>query len=173
MVFTVRSGQNLNIKCHGSANRYADALDFECKRKELKKALKILMRTFKWMVLKKSESEVAQSCPTLCDPMDCSLQGSSVHGILQARIPEWVTISFSRGSSWSGDRTWVSHITGRCFNLWATTDLTKKIVQGQSQAFHCGYIRFEIPTKHLNGDNDYVGRHSNLEFKTIKLIGRE
>ena len=43
----------------------------------------------------KSESEVAQSCPTLCDPMDCSLPGSSVHGILQARTLEWVSISFS------------------------------------------------------------------------------
>ena len=43
-----------------------------------------------------SESEVAQSCPTLCDPMDCSPPGSSVHGILQARILEWVAISFSR-----------------------------------------------------------------------------
>ena len=48
--------------------------------------------------LKESESEVAQSCPTLCDPMDCNLPGSSVHGILQARILEWVAISFSRGS---------------------------------------------------------------------------
>ena len=47
----------------------------------------------------KSESEVAQSCPTLCDPMDCSLPGSSLHGILQARVLEWVAISFSRGSS--------------------------------------------------------------------------
>ena len=45
------------------------------------------------------ESEVAQSCPTLCDPMDCSLPGSSVHGILRARVLEWVAISFSRGSS--------------------------------------------------------------------------
>ena len=45
------------------------------------------------------ESEVAQSCPTLCDPMDCSPPGSSVHGILQARILVWVAISFSRGSS--------------------------------------------------------------------------
>ena len=43
-----------------------------------------------------SESEVAQSCLTLCDPMDCSLPGSSVHEILQARILEWVAISFSR-----------------------------------------------------------------------------
>ena len=54
----------------------------------------------------KSESEVAQSCPTLCDPMDCSLPGSSVHGILQARILEWGAISFSRGSSQPRDRTW-------------------------------------------------------------------
>ena len=46
-----------------------------------------------------SESEVAQSCLTLCDPMDCSLPGSSLHGILQAKILEWVAISFSRGSS--------------------------------------------------------------------------
>ena len=45
------------------------------------------------------ESEVAQSCPTLCDPMDCSLPGFSVRGIFQARVPEWVAISFSRGSS--------------------------------------------------------------------------
>ena len=43
----------------------------------------------------KSESEVAQSCPTLGDPMDCSLPGSSVHGIFQARVLEWVAIAFS------------------------------------------------------------------------------
>ena len=46
---------------------------------------------------RKKESEVAQSCPTLCDPMDYSLPGSSIHGILQARVLEWVAISFSRG----------------------------------------------------------------------------
>ena len=55
-----------------------------------------------------SESEVAQSCPTLCDP---------VHGILQARILEWVAISFSRGSSQPRDQTQVSCIAGRQFNL--------------------------------------------------------
>ena len=47
----------------------------------------------------KSESEVAQSCPTLRDPMDCSLPGSSVHGILQARVLEWGVIAFSEGAS--------------------------------------------------------------------------
>ena len=68
-------------------------------------------------------SEVAQSCPTLCDPVDCSPPGSSVHGVLQARILEWVAISFSRGSSRPRNRTHVSRIAGRCFNLWATRDL--------------------------------------------------
>ena len=69
-----------------------------------------------------SESEVTQSCPTLCDPVDCGLRGSSVHGILQARILEWVAISFSGGSSQPRDRTWVAHIGGRHFNLWANRE---------------------------------------------------
>ena len=63
-----------------------------------------------------SESEVAQLCPTL-RPVDCSPPSSSVHGILQARILEWVAISFSRGSSQPRDRTQVSCIGGRHFNL--------------------------------------------------------
>ena len=60
-----------------------------------------------------SESEVAQSCPTLCDPVDCSPPCSSVHGILQARVLEWVAISFTRGSSWPRDRTQVSCIVSK------------------------------------------------------------
>ena len=60
-----------------------------------------------------SESKVAQSCPTLCDPMDCSLPGSSVHGISQARVLEWIAISSSRGSSQPRDRTQVSRIVDR------------------------------------------------------------
>ena len=60
-------------------------------------------------------SEVAQSCPTLCDPMDHSLPGSSIHGIFQARVLEWVAISFSRGSSQPRDWTQVFRITGSCF----------------------------------------------------------
>ena len=55
---------------------------------------------------------VTQLYPTLCDPMDCSLPGSSVHGILQARILEWVGISFSGG--FSRDRTQVFHTASRC-----------------------------------------------------------
>ena len=60
---------------------------------------------------------VAQSYPTLCDPMDCGLPGSSVHGILQARILEWIAIPFSRGSFWPRDRTRVSCIAGRFFTI--------------------------------------------------------
>ena len=60
--------------------------------------------------------------PTLHNPMDCNLPGSSVHGISQARILEWVTILFSRGSSWPRDQTWDSCIAGRFFTLWTTRE---------------------------------------------------
>ena len=70
----------------------------------------------------KSESEVAQSCPTLCYPMDCSPPGSSVRGILQARILEWGATAFSRRSSQLRDRTQVSRITDRRFTIWATRE---------------------------------------------------
>ena len=81
------------------------------------------------MVLKESQVRkvcvcvcvlVTQSCPTLCSPIDCSQPGSSVHGILQERILEWVAISFSRGSSQSRDWTWVSCFAGSFLKVWAT-----------------------------------------------------
>ena len=65
------------------------------------------------MYLKKSE--VAQLCLTLCNPMDCILKGSSIHGIFQARVLEWVAISFSRGSSSLRDQTLVSCTASRRF----------------------------------------------------------
>ena len=60
------------------------------------------------VVRRKKECEVAQLCLTICNPMDSSLPGSSVHGIFQARILEWVAISFSRGFSQPRDQTLVS-----------------------------------------------------------------
>ena len=63
---------------------------------------------------------VSQSCPTLCDPMDCSPPGSSVQGILQARILEWVAMPSSRRSSQPRDQTQVSCNAGRFFTSWAT-----------------------------------------------------
>ena len=65
---------------------------------------------------------VTQSCQTLCDPMDCSPPGSSVHRIFQARILEWVAIPFSEGVSWPRDQTRVSCTAGRFFTPWATEE---------------------------------------------------
>ena len=65
---------------------------------------------------------VTQSCWTLCDPMDYNPPGSSVHGILQARILECVALPSSRGSSWPRDQTWVTCIEGRFLTIWATRE---------------------------------------------------
>ena len=65
---------------------------------------------------------LAQSYPALCDPMDCSLPGSSVYRILQSGILEWVAISSFRGSSRPRDQTQVSCIAGRFFTIWATRE---------------------------------------------------
>ena len=72
------------------------------------------------------ESEVAQSCLTLCNPMDYSLPGSTVHGIFQARILEWIAISFSSISSQPRDWTRVSRIVSRCFTIWAIREVFHK-----------------------------------------------
>ena len=62
---------------------------------------------------------VPRSRLTLCDPMGCSPPSSSIHGIFQARILEWVAVSFFRGSSWPRSWTWVFCIAGRLFTVWA------------------------------------------------------
>ena len=79
---------------------------------------------------------VTQSCPTLWDPMDCRPPGSSVHGILQARILEWLAISFSRGSSWPRNQTQISCIAGRFFTNWAMREAPWK----SANTFLRGYI---------------------------------
>ena len=76
----------------------------------------VLIHTcWKWKV----KVLVAQSCPTLCIPLDCSPPSSSVNGILQLRILEWVAISFFKGASWPRGWTRISHIAGRFFTMWA------------------------------------------------------
>ena len=85
-----------------------------------------------------SESEVAQSCPTPCNPMDCSLPGSSVYGIFQARVLEWVAISFSRRSSQPRDWSLVSHILGKCFTVWAN----RKVPSLLKACIYCVFLRF-------------------------------
>ena len=71
---------------------------------------------------------VALSCLTPCDYLDCSLLGSSVYGILQERILEWVAIPFYRGSSQPWDQTQVSHIAGRFFTIWAIREAPRVLV---------------------------------------------
>ena len=83
--------------------------------------LEQIISQFVWSEVK--WSEVGQSCLTLCDPMDCSPPGSSVHGIYQAMVLEWIAIYFSKGSSQSRNRTRVSHIVDRCFTIWATREV--------------------------------------------------
>ena len=65
---------------------------------------------------------VTNSCPPLCNSIDCSTLGFSVHGILQARMLEWVTIFFSKGSSWTRDQTCVSCIGKQILYHWATRE---------------------------------------------------
>ena len=70
-----------------------------------------------YSILTHAAAKLLQSCPTLCDPMDCSLPGFSVHGIFQTIVLEWIAISFSKGSSQPRDQTWVSRIVDRRFTV--------------------------------------------------------
>ena len=87
--------------------------------------------------------EVAQSCPTLCDPMDCSPPGSSLHGILQAIVLEWVVIYFSRGSSKPRDQTQVFCIPGGHFNLWATREAHLEPCFHLKELYKCLFIKLK------------------------------
>ena len=90
-------------------------------------------------------AQVLQSCPTLCNPMDCSPAGFSGHGILQARVLERVAVPSSRGSSQSRDQTWVSCIAGRFF----TTELPEKPQthnrDGINKRWNCLVSSFQAP----------------------------
>ena len=82
---------------------------------------------------------VAWSCPPLCSPMDCNPPGSSVHGILQAKILEWVAIPFSKGTSWPRDQTWVSCTAGRFFIVWVTSEPWKIFMLSLKVSEHRGH----------------------------------
>ena len=99
---------------------------------------KWLLSTVFWLVISRvyNWNEVTQSCATL-DSMDYRVPGSSIRGIFQARVLEWVAISFSRGSSWPRDQTQVSHIAGRRFTLWVTREaLWLKTTTKKNLKFH-------------------------------------
>ena len=93
-----------------------------------------MSQTAKTVQLNESESEVAQPCPTLCNPMDCGLPGSSIHGIFQARIMECVATPSSRGSSQPRDQTCVS--CNSCITAgFFTTEPPGKWTNGSRLAF--------------------------------------
>ena len=90
---------------------YSDSLARRIKNKKSQKiglTLELMCKEYSLLYME-VKVLVAQSCPTLCNPMDCTLPGSSVHGISQASLLEWVAISFSRGSSQPRDWTRVSY----------------------------------------------------------------
>ena len=103
----------------------------------------------------------------LCDPMDCSPPGSSLHGILQARVLEWVAISFSRGSSQPRDRTQVSHVVGRCFNLWATREARTNPREHQIVRTHTKETTW-IKTRHHPNSSGTLCRTPHLNNKQNK-----
>ena len=78
-----------------------------------------------FLFLKNTKWSVSRLVVSVCDPVDFSPPSSSVHGILQAIILEWVAIPFSWGSSWLRDQIWVPYIAGRFFTIWATREALK------------------------------------------------
>ena len=121
---------------------------------------------------------VTQSSLNLCNPMDCSLPGSSVHGLLKARILEWVAVPFSKGSSWPRDWTQVSCIVSRCFTIWTTRE-----------AHQCKRRRFSLWVEKILGDKQQQARkrvkasdtfhyhsHANIQslfFKSLSLRNKK
>ena len=93
---------------------------------------------------------VAQLCLTLCDPTDCSPPGSSVHGILLARILEWVAMPSSRGSSRPRDWTRVSRIAGGFFTIWATKEAQILLHHGLLKSAGCQDAQLIIISWHMD-----------------------
>ena len=97
---------------------------------------------------------VAQSCPTLGDPMDCSSPGSSVHRIFQVRVLEWVPISYSRGSSWPRDGTRISCIADRFLIIWDTREDLIRYINAMKK-FTLWEFK-EVPLSATYWDNSYL-----------------
>ena len=112
---------------------------------------------WKWKVL------VAQLCLTLCDPMNCNQPGSSVHGILQARILEWVDIPFSRRSSWPRDWTQVSCIAGGFFTIWATRE-------AQHSKIMFNFLKFSKWLYHLHFPQEYMSSYFSISLQHFLLF---
>ena len=112
----------------------------------------------------------------LCDPMDCSPSGSSVHGILQARILELIAMSSSRGSSWPRDWTQVSYVEGRFFTIWATReDIWERLLNSQPSA-RTAQVSIQCQ-KHIGGQgfNNFlwsVSTHTYLSYGQFSSVAQ-
>ena len=125
-----------------------------------------------------SKSEVTQLCPTLWDPMGCSLPGSSVYGVFQAIVLKWIAFSFSRGSSQPRDQAWVSHIVDRCFNVCSIREVLKKkkckkAKQLSEEALQIAVKWRKAKSKgekerytHLNAEFQRIARRDKKDFLT-------
>ena len=140
-----------------------------------------------WKKKGKIEIKVAQSCPTLSDPLDCSLPGSSVYGIFQAKVLEWVATSFSRGSSRPRDQTRVSHTVDRHFTKWATREVPIQWIFTEAKAKDMSswqtisglskkapgfrFLTMEMPLIYASSNRDLKKTKSkiHIRFITIKL----
>ena len=115
----------------------------------------------------------AQLCPTLCDPRDCSLPRTSVHGILQAKILDWVAISYSKGSCWPRNWThipYVSYIDSSFFNISITREA--QLVSKFFVLFiHAPSVsEFLVHNKYSTNTNQWVNRLIN---ELVKLFSKE
>ena len=100
--------------------------------------------------------------------MDCSPPDFSIHGIFQARVLEWVAISFSRGSSWPRDWTQVSRIAGRCFTIWATRESQAKHKSDTNSKSHTHTFKMESHFKKLTRGYKDVTLNT-LWYSTLKI----
>ena len=118
----------------------------------------------------------AQSYPTLCDSMDCSPPGSSVHGVSQPRILEWVTISFSRGSPWPRNRTCTSCIGRQILYHWVNWEAQWEMRKKEILQFVKTWIKFksirlsEINQRETMYNITYKQKyHQKFQFQTCQI----
>ena len=100
---------------------------------------------------------VIKSCPTFCDPMDCSLPGSSVRGIFQVRTLEWVAISSTKGSSQPRDLTWVSSIARQILHHWTTWEASHWVAVLIKWDFMC-----KVPIQCMSWSSPWYLQESNI-----------
>ena len=124
------------------------------------------------MCLSVQFSSVAQLCPTLCDLMDCSLSRSSVYGIFQARVLEWIAISFSRGSSWPMDPVCIpciSCIDRRILYHWATRSAKQHDISSIQSLSHLQLFMTPWTATH-QASLSIINSWSLLKLMSIELV---